>query len=138
MAASIHSLARVLTFPGEHRSALVASGPIRAERRLKYRYPMDLSVRFRSCSGVSPFSGAGLATNLSSGGVLVTSQHQSIEGELVEISIEWPSLLNGKIPLQLIAVGRVLRCGASHFAATFERYEFRTMKSPSQSQARSQ
>ncbi len=71
--------------------------------------------------------------NLSSGGVLVASQHQMNEGALVEMRIEWPLLLDGKTPLQLIAVGRVLRHGISHFAAAFERYEFRTMKSAIQS-----
>jgi hypothetical protein len=57
-------------------------------------------------------------------GILVASHRQVIVGALVELSIEWPSLLHGSFPLQLIAVGRVLCREASHFAATFERHEF--------------
>jgi hypothetical protein len=132
VATSLHSFARVLPSPGERRSCLVANGPILAERRLKYRYPSDLKVRFRSSSrSGSPFSGAGLAINLSSGGILVASDQQIQVGTLLEMSIEWPLLLEGIIPLQLIAIGRVLRVGAACFAATFERYEFRTLNKPS-------
>jgi hypothetical protein len=101
--------------------------PSQAERRVKFRYPLDLTVRFRCPTAGS--SGEGLAVNLSSGGVLVASRHQIALGSVVEMSIEWPLLLNGETPLQLIAVGRVLRRGSYHFAAKFERHEFRTMKS---------
>jgi hypothetical protein len=129
MAASIHSFARVLPFSGEQRSSLVPDWPKPAERRLKFRYPLGLTIRFRSSSPVS-FSGQGTAVNLCSGGVLVASEQQITVGALVEMSIEWPSMIDGRIPLQLTAVGRILRreicCGESRFAATFERYEFRT------------
>jgi hypothetical protein len=128
-----HSFARTLLHPGEHGAARGANQPIPAERRSKYRFPLDLSVRFRPLSG-SPFSGAGRAVNVSSGGVLVVS-HQVVFpreiniGARVEMSIEWPSLLDGKVPLQLFAVGRVVRRRGSDFAASFERYQFRTVRS---------
>jgi PilZ domain-containing protein len=128
MAASNHSFARILEFPGERRSSIAANWPVQAERRLKFRYPMELSVRFRYFSGESHFSGTGLAVNLSSGGILVASRHRIVEGALVEMSIEWPCVLHGKVPLQLVAVGRVLRREESGFAASFERHEFRTMR----------
>jgi len=108
--------------------ARVLSSP--EERRLKLRYPLNLSVRFRSPSG-SRFRGAGRAVNLSSGGILVVSQQifphcESMVGARVEMSIKWPSLLHGTTPLQLCAFGRVVRQRASGFAASFERYQFRT------------
>ena len=104
-----------------------------AERRFKARYPLELNVHFRSLPGKIEFSGRGLAINVSSSGVLVRSQHtgsaHAIQvGELVEIGIEWPLMLDEKVPLRLVAIGRVLRRGASDFAATFEQYEFRTRK----------
>jgi hypothetical protein len=104
------------------------------ERREKLRYPLDLGVRFRSSSREGfAFSGVGMAVNLSSGGILVASQQHVVDGALVEMSIEWPFVLNGRIPLQLMTVGRVLRRGTSRFAATFERYEFRTVRISSSS-----
>lgn len=113
--------------------AAAVSGLIQAERRFKPRYRLDLNVRFRCLSG-SFFSGAGQALNLSSGGILVASpkpvtQDAIIVGALLEMRIEWPSLLDGKVPLQLIAVGRVVRRRAAGFAATFEQYKFRTASS---------
>jgi hypothetical protein len=120
--------------------AIVADQSIPAERRLKFRFPLDLTVRFRPLSG-SLFLGAGRAANVSSGGVLVVSQqavsqHEISLGALLEISIEWPSLLDGKIPLQLFAVGRVVRHRAFDFAAAFEEHQFRTLRSPGLTQAR--
>jgi hypothetical protein len=111
-----------------------------AERRSKFRYPLNLSVRFRPLAG-SLFCGAGLAVNVSSGGVLVVSQdvvspHKISVGARMEISIEWPTLLDGRVPLQLFAVGRVVRHRASDFAATFERYQFRTLRSSNLPHAR--
>jgi len=41
--------------------------------------------------------------------------------------IEWPSLLNGTTPLQLITVGTVVRCNEIGISVVFESYQFRTM-----------
>jgi hypothetical protein len=125
------SFAKVLSFPEEHFSKKVSSRPILDERRLRFRYPLDLRVRFQSSAAGARLSGAGLAVNVSSGGVFVASNHPVTVGALVEMSIDWPSMLDGTIPLQLVAVGRVLRRGVAHFAASFDRHEFRTLRSPS-------
>jgi|SRR5579863_2402729 len=131
----MNSFAKILSFPGEHFSKKVSNRPILAERRLRFRYPLDLRVRFRSSAAGARLSGAGLAVNVSSGGVFVASSNPVIVGALVvgalvEMSIDWPSMLDGTIPLQLVAVGRVLRRGVAHFAASFHRHEFRTLRSP--------
>jgi hypothetical protein len=65
-------------------------------------------------------------------GILVVSpriifQHEISVGEHVEIRIEWPALLDRRIPLQLLGVVWVIRRRAFSFAASFERNEFRTM-----------
>ena len=115
---------------------VVAHSQFAAERRLKNRYPMDLSVRFRSHSQSAVFSGSGRTVNLSSGGIFVVSEDVVPEVEIsvnarVEMSITWPVLLDGSIQLQLLAVGRIVRWGPASFAATFERHAFRTMKNSS-------
>jgi hypothetical protein len=130
---SICMITTTNSFPEGHHSAIAANLPIRAERRLNSRYPLDLSVRFRLLSGSSLYSGAGRAVNVSSSGVLVVtehvvSQHDFRSGAKVEMSFDWPALLDGRIPLQLFAVGLVVRRGTSDFAATFERYQFRTLR----------
>jgi hypothetical protein len=128
------SSSKTLPFQLEHRTAGVSSRLILTDRRSNARYPLDLSVRFRSFAKGSPLYGEGRAINVSSGGIFVVSphivsQHEIREGAHVEMNIEWPSLLDGRIPLQLCAVGWVVRRRPFDFAASFERYQFRTMKS---------
>ena len=120
--------ATIIEFPGVRRGAIPSHRPALAERRFKFRYTLDLSVRFRSSVAGSVICGDGLAVNVSSGGVLVACHHEISVGALMELSIEWPFLLDGRTPIQLIARCRVLRRGAYHFAAKFERHEFHTMK----------
>jgi hypothetical protein len=136
------SSSKVLHFPGEQNGATVLSWPILAERRSKVRYPLDLSVRFRYFAGGSLRYGVGRTVDVSSGGVLVVSQrilspHEIDVGVNVEMSIEWPPMLDGRICLQLFAVGFVARRRPFDFAAAFERYQLRTMKSLRQPAARS-
>lgn len=137
---STHSFTRVLSFPEGYRDPFSINGPIPPERRLKSRFAFDLSVRFRFLCGTSCYSGVGRAINVSSCGVLVSTEHAGSRyhlrlGAQVEMSFEWPALLDGKIPLQLLAVGLVVRFTTSVFAATLVRYEFRTMGDSNQPHA---
>jgi hypothetical protein len=50
------------------------------------------------------------------------------DGVRLRLTIEWPSLLNGTTPLQLVTFGRVVRSDPSGFAVALEHYQFRTMK----------
>jgi hypothetical protein len=98
------------------------------ERRSKVRYPLALAVRYRTL-GRELHSGVGQAVNLSSGGALVYCQHELGVGVELEMNMEWPSLLDGSIPLQLVAFVSLARCGPSYFAVSFRRYQFRTLRS---------
>jgi len=62
---------------------------------------------------------------MSSGGVLVASQDDVSLGSRVEMKIDWPVLLDGRVPLQLIAAGRVVRCDTSSFATVLAGHQFR-------------
>jgi hypothetical protein len=128
---------KILPFQREHHLAIVSNWPVAEERRSKVRYPLDLSVRFRSFPKGSLLFGVGRTVDLSSGGVLIVSQEVVSQeeigmGALVEMSMEWPSLLDGRISMQFFAIGRVVRRKPFDFAASFERHEFRTVKSSSE------
>ena len=71
--------------------------------------------------------------NMSSGGLLIAADQRTEVGTKIELNVEWPSLLDGMIPLQLVAVGRVVRCLESGFALSFTQYQFRTMSRKLQS-----
>ena len=98
------------------------------ERRSKVRFPLELRVRYRSLAPRCPAAGTGVVVNMSRSGVLVSSEHGVSEGVRVELSIEWPSLLDGRVPLQVVTVGRVVRCEPSRFAVVLARYQFRTTR----------
>jgi hypothetical protein len=137
MAIPMTSFAGALADLEHNRAGIVFDRAIPDERRSKTRYPLDLSIRFRFLSASSGFSGVGRTINLSSGGVLVFSEHVALH-EIgahanLQMSIEWPFLLDDSIPLQLFAVGRILRSGVSTFAARFDRHQFRTMRVPGRS-----
>jgi hypothetical protein len=97
------------------------------ERRSKARYPVKLTVRYRTVSRHHSVNGVGQTLNMSSGGLLVSAQQEVSEGSRLEVNVEWPLLLDGAVPLQLVANGKVVRCGGSMFAISFAQYQFRTM-----------
>jgi len=129
MRTSTPALAKLASLLGEHAGTIISNGFHAPERRLATRYPVELSVRFRSKSQRSPFFGVGRVVNASRGGVLVVSRDEITVGSQVEMLMDWPFRLDGRIPLQLFAAGRVLRRGTSDFVATIERYELRTVRS---------
>ncbi len=49
------------------------------------------------------------------------------EGARMKVTIEWPSLLNGTTPLQLVTIGKVVRRKGSVVAVALEHYQFKTM-----------
>jgi hypothetical protein len=103
------------------------------ERRSKIRYPVSLNVKYRTVGRSNRISGVGRTLNMSSGGLLIAADQRTEIGAKVELNVEWPSLLDGAIPLQLVAVGRVVRCLEAGFALSFTQYQFRTMSRKLQS-----
>lgn len=98
------------------------------ERRFKARYPIELNVRYQTYGQAKPVSGVGRTVNFSSSGVLIAASERPADGDRLKLVVEWPSLLNGTTPLQLITFGRVVRSNESGFAVALEHYQFRTMK----------
>ncbi len=98
------------------------------DRRARMRYPVELKVHYHTLRKKRPQAGVGYTRNVSTDGLLIESPNELTLGALVEVSIEWPYLLNGEIPLQLAAVGKVVRCKESSFAMHLQKHEFRTMK----------
>ena len=103
--------------------------PVSVERRVRARFPVELPVRYRTV-GRNPYAGLGLVVNMSSGGLLVAHQHEIGAGAAIELKIDWPSLLDGRVPLKLVIQGVVARCDTDSFAVVLSRYQFRTTRKP--------
>ena len=98
------------------------------ERRSAIRYPIVLNAHYRAIRKRSNYSGAGKTIDMSSRGLLIVSEHNLRVGVSLEVTMEWPALLDGAVEIVLVAIGRVVRAGESSFALELSRYEFRTVK----------
>lgn len=98
------------------------------DRRSSNRMPIEREVRYKVLGGKKSVKqvGLGRTLNMSSGGVLFTTETPLPPGERVEISVSWPAQLNNTLPLKLVAMGRLVRAEESQAAVSVERYEFKT------------
>jgi hypothetical protein len=100
------------------------------DRRTADRFPIEREVRYKVLSKRSnEEAGLGKTINMSSSGVLFTSEHFLLPGKRVEVAISWPAQLNNKTALKLVARGRVVRCDNGKAALEIQQYEFRTQGS---------
>lgn len=105
----------------------MAAEDLAQERRFRARYDVELNVKYRTLTAGPALEGTGRTLNVSSCGLLIACEQQVARaGSCLQVSVEWPSLLHGKTPLQLIAFCRVIRCHSKSFAVSLDRYEFRT------------
>jgi c-di-GMP-binding flagellar brake protein YcgR len=101
------------------------------ERRQSDRFPIEREVRYRVLNKRSgDESGEGKTLNISSSGVLFTSQHILRPGRKMELSISWPAQLDNRTALRLVARGRVVRFEHGRAAVEIQQYEFRTQPGP--------
>jgi hypothetical protein len=98
------------------------------DRRTSNRLPIERDVKYKVLGGKKTIKqvGMGKTLNMSSGGVLFTTESALPEGERVELAVSWPAQLNNVLPLKLVAMGRLIRTDDSSAAISIERYEFKT------------
>jgi hypothetical protein len=101
-----------------------------SDRRHSDRFPIVREVRYRVLSKRSAEEiGDGRTLNISSSGVLFTSDQVLLPGRRLELSISWPAQLNNKCALKLVARGRIVRFEEGRAAMEIQQYEFRTLSS---------
>ena len=100
---------------------------VQTDRRHSDRFPVEREVRYRVLNKRSGEEmGEGKTINISSSGVLFTSEHVLLPGRRLELSISWPAQLDNRCALKLVARGRVVRFVAGRAAIEIQQYEFRT------------
>jgi c-di-GMP-binding flagellar brake protein YcgR len=101
------------------------------ERRKSSRFPIERDVRYKTLNQrAETLTGSGKTLNISSSGVLFTSDHDLPVGTRLELSISWPAQLNDRCLLNLVARGRVTRHSKGQLALQIQQYEFRTQSRP--------
>lgn len=100
------------------------------ERRVKRRFPVEQEVRYKMLYGQRiAETGTGRTRNVSSGGIWFTTESMLTSGMPIELSMNWPVLLNDSCPMKLMIYGCVVRSNERGAAVAIERYEFRTQGS---------
>jgi hypothetical protein len=101
-------------------------GTENADRRSAVRFPIEQEVRYKIFNRSTIEVGSGRTINMSSNGVLFTTERSLAPGERLEVAVNWPAQLDNKCPLKLVTTGRVVRSEDDRAAIAIERYEFRT------------
>lgn len=97
------------------------------ERRGADRFPIEREVKYRVISRRhDDDAGEGRTVNMSSSGILFSTEKDLQPGRQVELSVAWPAQLNNSTPLKLVARGRVVRVEQQRAALEIQHYEFRT------------
>ena len=97
------------------------------ERRMKRRFQIEQEVRYKMLYGQRiAETGTGKSLNISSSGVWFTTENMLTIGMPVELSMNWPVLLNDSCPMKLMIYGCIVRSNEKGAAVAIERYEFRT------------
>ncbi len=99
------------------------------ERRASVRFALTLEVRYAFQGPLGPVeTGSGRTIDLSSSGLSFTADKPLETGQKLDVSIDWPALLDGGVKLQLIVSGVVVRTDGTTTALQIRRHEFRTRR----------
>jgi hypothetical protein len=100
-----------------------------SEPRASARFPLTLEVRYSILHKGGPVeTGSGRMIDMSSSGLRFTADRPLLARLRLDVSVDWPALLEGGIPLQLIATGVVVWTRGTETALRIQRHEFRTRR----------
>ena len=97
------------------------------DRRTSVRFPLTLDVRYCVLHRNGPIeTGCGQLVDVSSSGLRFTAQGPIETGLKLDVAINWPVLLDGRIQLQLTVSGVVVRSCGTEISMRIQRHDFRT------------
>lgn len=109
----------------------------RLERRSSRRFPIEQVLTYKSLGAKKDaVSGHGRVVNISSGGILFTSEHELRPGSKLEIAVNWPVRHFDGNGVQLFLHARVVRTEPGRAAAAIELHEFRTAEATAAPESR--
>ena len=97
-----------------------------SERRRRIRFEIRLPLLYKVLHRGSGYTtGLGQIVNISSRGAIFATSSALASGIDVELSIDWPASLDGRIPLRLSVTGKIVRSDSAFAAVAFKHYYFR-------------
>jgi hypothetical protein len=104
------------------------------DRRITARFPIEREIRYKLLThNGGNDEGTGKSINISSSGILFTTDRHLPPGSNIEIAVSWPVLLTTDGHLRLVALGRVVRSEEGKAAMEISRYEFRNVQADASS-----
>ena len=98
-----------------------------AEVVCRHAYPIVVGVEYKLAVDGRPVRiGRGRTVMLSSTLITFITAEPLPRGRRIDLVMEWPALLNGKVGLRLCIKGRVVESKANYATVEIIRYEFRT------------
>ena len=102
---------------------------LNSDRRASVRVPLNLELRYSVVGHRrSVETGSGRTIDMSSSGLSFTADRPLSIGQKLDLSIDWPVLLDGDVQLQLVVSGVVVRTTGAVTALRIERHDFRTRR----------
>src|ERR1700731_253598 len=96
-------------------------------RRSSERMSIEREVSYRVLNDrAGEIAATGKTVNMSSSGILFTTEHLLLPGRRVELAVSWPAQLDNKCALKLVARGRIVRFQECMAALEILHHEFRT------------
>jgi hypothetical protein len=85
------------------------------------RFPISTPVKYI----VEKVAGEGVTCNVGSDGLLMKTTCVFPKGRRIELSLDWPAMLDGRLPLRLDISGKILWSNVSGTAVEILSYEYR-------------
>lgn len=104
-----------------------SAGAAVEDRRKADRFPIERELRYKVLNKkYSHENGIGRTVNISSNGILFSTDQLLLPGRRIEVSVSWPANLDNKCSLRLVARGKIVRFERGMAAMEIHQYEFRT------------
>jgi c-di-GMP-binding flagellar brake protein YcgR len=104
------------------------------DRRVAARFPIEREIRYKLLIHKdSNEEGTGKSINISSGGILFTTDCHLQPGIGIEVTISWPVLMDAEVSMRLVTRGQVVRSADGRVAMKIYRYEFRNAQADASS-----
>jgi hypothetical protein len=99
------------------------------DRRHGIRFPIKSELRWVVLNRkIGPLTGRGETVDFSSSGLSFLSDVPLSPGCRLELSVDWPVELDGRVPMRLLATGKVTRAEGLIICVVIEKTEFRTAR----------
>ena len=85
------------------------------------RFPITTPVKYI----VEKVAGEGVTCNIGSDGLLMKTTCVFPQGKRIELSLDWPAMLDGRLPLRLDILGKIMWSNVRGTAVEILSYEYR-------------